>query len=68
MFAQVVDGGSEVSMLDERLDAMIALAEATGESLDRIVRAVGGLDQSEFRAVIESPSTLPRYIQSSVSP
>jgi hypothetical protein len=53
---------------DERLDHMIQLARLTGISLDEIVEAFQFLDDSALLAVSESPSTLPKYIQSSVSP
>jgi methyl-accepting chemotaxis protein len=54
--------------IDQRLDRMIELADETGYTLDQIVKAVGRIDQSTFDAVSESPSLLPRYIQSSVRP
>ena len=54
--------------VDRRLDQMIDLADKTGFSLDDIVKAIGRADQSTFRAVLERPSRLPRYIKSKVKP
>jgi hypothetical protein len=54
--------------VDERLDRMIEVAESTGRSLDEIVAQFGRCDQSAFDALSDSPSRLPMYIQSSVTP
>ena len=56
------------SVLDRRLDAMIAIAERQEVSLDLVVKAIGRADQTTFDAVVDNPSLLPRYIQSKVSP
>jgi hypothetical protein len=53
---------------DDRLDAMIAIADATGYSLDEIIPVLGKCDQSTFDAVADSPSRLPLYMKSSVNP
>lgn len=57
-----------MDVADERLDRMIELADETGRSLDEIVKAIGRAPQSDFAAVSDNPSLLPRYIQSSESP
>lgn len=54
--------------VDERLDRMIELADETGLTLDEIVRAIGRSDQKTFKAFSDTPSSLPRYIASKVSP
>jgi len=54
--------------VDRRLDRMIEIAEETGETLDAVVAAIGQADYRIFRAVSETPSTLPRYIASKVKP
>lgn len=53
---------------DERLDKMIQVAKETGVSLDEVVKAMRYLRQTDFDAVSESPSRLPRYMKSSVTP
>lgn len=53
---------------DERLDAMITIADATGYSLDDIIPILGKCDQSTFDAVADKPSRLPLYMKSSVNP
>jgi len=53
-----------MSIADERLDDMIRIAEATGYSLDDVLKAIGRADQTIFEAVSANPSLLPRYIQS----
>ena len=57
-----------MNILDARLDDLVWLAEISGYSLDDVVEAVGKCPESEFRAVLESPSILPRYIKSNVRP
>lgn len=57
-----------MSRVDERLDDMIRIAEATGVSLDDVVRAIGRQSERDFRAVSDNPSLLPRYMKSSVRP
>lgn len=47
---------------------MIELADETGLSLDDVVRAIGRVDYKIFRSFSDNPSTLPRYIASSVKP
>lgn len=54
--------------IDRRLDRMIELADETGLSLDDVVRAIGRVDYKIFRSFSDNPSTLPRYIASSVKP
>ena len=46
--------------IDNRLDRMIEIADATGMSLDHIVTHMGRCSQSDFLKFSESPSTLPR--------
>ena len=58
----------EYSIVDQRLDELIDLADRTGHSLDDLVRAIGRADQKTFSACCEMPSILPRYIASKVSP
>lgn len=53
---------------EQRLDQMIQVAKATGFSLDLVVQAMRGLSQTDFDAVSERPSRLPRYMKSSVTP
>lgn len=55
-------------VVDLRLDRMIEIADETGETLDRIVQAIGRIDQRAFDAVSDNPSLLPRYMKSSVTP
>lgn len=52
--------------VDARLDRMIEIADETGLTLDQIVTAIGRADQNIFESFSGSPSTLPRYIASSV--
>lgn len=56
------------ALVDERLDRMIEICEETGLGLDQVVRAIGRADQNTFRKFSDNPSSLPRYIASSVSP
>lgn len=55
-------------LADCRLDRMIEMAEQTGLSLDKIVKAIGRADQSTFRRFSDNPSSLPLYIASNVKP
>ena len=57
-----------MSVVDDRLDAMIAMADATGLTLDEIVYCVGEVEESLFLELSERPSLLPRYIKSKVKP
>lgn len=54
--------------VDRRLDDLIRIAEATGETLDDVVQAVGRADSTTFRAVSDNPSILPRYMKSKDKP
>lgn len=54
--------------VDDRLDRMIEIADETGLSLDEVVKLIGRVDQKTFRKFSDNPSSLPRYIASSVSP
>ena len=54
--------------IDRRLDEIIFVCDVTGISLDLAIQAIGYIDERAFRAVVDNPSLLPRYIQSSVSP
>jgi hypothetical protein len=54
--------------VDRRLDRMIQVAEELGVPLDHVVAHMGRCDQNTFRAYSDNPSSLPRYIASSVSP
>lgn len=56
------------SIVDQRLDRMIEIADLTGLTLDDVVKHIGRADQKTFRAFSDNPSSLPRYIASSVSP
>lgn len=53
---------------DDKLDHMIRIAVETGSPLDHVVAQMRDLDQSEFLAVSDNPSRLPRYTKSSVKP
>lgn len=57
-----------MKIVDDRLDRMIEIADETGDSLDRVVAAIGRVDQSDFDKVSGRPSLLPLYIKSSVKP
>lgn len=57
-----------MDVADERLTRMIEICDETGLTLDEVVKAIGRADQRTFEAFSESPSLLPRYIQSSVTP
>ena len=56
------------SLVDQRLDDMIDMAEKTGISLDEIVRTIGRADQTTFDAASDNPSRLPMYIKSRDKP
>jgi hypothetical protein len=53
---------------ERRLDDMLRIAAATGQTLDSVVLALGQSDETFFRAVSDNPSILPRYMKSSVKP
>lgn len=57
-----------MSEVDARLDRMIEIASETGLSLDLIVKHIGRADQTTFKVFSESPSRLPMYIKSRVTP
>lgn len=48
------------SVVDDRLDRMIEIANETGLPLDHIVKHMGRCDQSTFDALSDNPSLLPR--------
>lgn len=54
--------------IDARLDTMIEIAEAMDLKLDDVVKVMGRCRYSTFLRLAGNPSSLPRYIQSSVSP
>jgi hypothetical protein len=54
--------------VDRRLDRMIEIADELDVPLDHVVAYMGRCSQTAFRAFSESPSRLPRYTKSSVSP
>lgn len=56
------------TILDARLDQMVAIADAAGASLDDVVAAIGYASETIFRAVSDNPSSLPLYMKSSVRP
>jgi hypothetical protein len=53
---------------ERRLDDMLRIAAATGQTLDSVVLVLGQSDETFFRAVSDNPSILPRYMKSSVKP
>lgn len=57
-----------MSVLDDRLDAMMRIADQSGLTLDEVVGAIGRADQTIFDTFSERPSRLPRYIQSKDKP
>lgn len=60
--------GDFMKIVDERLDRMIEIADKLDVPLDHVVQHMGRVDQRTFAALSESPSRLPRYMKSSVSP
>lgn len=60
--------GEFMKIVDERLDRMIEIADKLDMPLDHVVQHMGRVDQRTFAALSESPSRLPRYMKSSVSP
>lgn len=54
--------------VDRRLDRMIEIADQLDVPLDHVVAHMGRVDQSTFDALSASPSRLPRYMKSRVSP
>lgn len=54
--------------IDRRLDRMIQIADELDVTLDHVVAHMGRVDQSTFDALSASPSRLPRYMKSNVSP
>ncbi len=57
-----------MSKADERLDAMIAVADTLDVPLDHVVRYMARCDYKTFKTLEAKPSLLPRYTKSSVSP
>ena len=57
-----------MSVLDDRLDEMLRIADQSGLTLDELVGAIGRADQTIFDTFSERPSRLPRYIQSKDKP
>jgi hypothetical protein len=57
-----------MSVVNDRLDRMIEIADVTGLTLDQVVKAIGRIDQKAFLAFSDNPSSLPRYIASKVIP
>jgi hypothetical protein len=57
-----------VDVADRRLDRMLEIADELDVPLDYVVKLMGRCSYKTFRAFSDNPSTLPRYIQSSVSP
>ena len=64
----VIVWGLCVRKVDARLDAMMAIADETGLTLDQVVAAIGRADQKTFKTFSDNPSYLPRYIASKVRP
>jgi hypothetical protein len=62
------EGWGKMSKADERLDAMIAVADALDVPLDHVVRHMARCDYRTFKAFEANPSLLPRYTKSNVSP
>lgn len=54
--------------IEARIDRLIEIAEQTGVSLDYLVREYGECSQSDFDALSDKPSRLPKYMKSSVNP
>lgn len=54
--------------VDARLDRMIEIADLLDVPLDHVVKHMGRVSQSDFDALSDNPSRLPRYMKSSVSP
>lgn len=53
-----------MSIVDQRLDRMIEIAEELNVSLDVVVAVIGRADHKIFRAVSDNPSSLPLYMKS----
>ncbi len=47
---------------------MIEIADELNVPLDHVVKHIGRCDQRTFDAVSDSPSLLPRYMKSKVTP
>ena len=56
------------TIADQRLDRMIEISDLLDVSLDHVVRQMAYCDEVRFRALSDNPSSLPRYIKSSVKP
>ncbi len=57
-----------MKVVDKRLDRMIEIADELNVPLDHVVKHIGRCDQRTFDAVSDSPSLLPRYMKSKVTP
>jgi hypothetical protein len=57
-----------IQEIDRRLDRMIEIADELDVPLDHVVEHMGRCDQKIFRAFSDNPSSLPRYMKSSVRP
>jgi hypothetical protein len=53
---------------ERRLTRMIEIADTLDVPLDHVVQHMYRLDQSNFDALSDKPSRLPRYTKSSVRP
>lgn len=60
--------GDLMEVVDQRLDRMIEIADQLNVPLDHVVKHMGRVDQKTFKAFSDNPSSLPRYIASSVRP
>lgn len=58
----------DVAEIDRRLDRMIEIADELDVPLDHVVAQMGRCDQKSFLAFSDNPSSLPRYMKSSVRP
>ena len=67
MYSRFVLGGVTLTD-DEKLDRMIEISDELDVPLDHVVKHMARVDQNAFRAFSDNPSSLPRYIASSVSP
>lgn len=53
---------------DVRLERMLQVADLLDVPLDHIVKHMGYCEEAKFFAFSDNPSSLPRYIKSSVNP
>jgi hypothetical protein len=54
--------------IDRRLNRMIEVADQLNVPLDHVVLHMGRVSQSDFEALSDNPSRLPRYMKSKVNP